>query len=215
VLVWDERLQELVLIMAFSSRAALLVLAVLMPVAALAQPEDTIPGESYSFQAQVRAEYVNPTNRHLPLNFDVGGTVVGELAVEWLFMPRWSTEISLAAPASLDVQGGPGSIRITTQTWTVKYYFPGVGSLSPYIGAGLYHASASRDGTPPNIGVSNPGFNWVLQGGFTFGITPNLFVSGDIRYLDGLEPALIVDGAQSGEIGIDPIYIGIGIGLRF
>jgi outer membrane protein len=211
-------MQELVSIMAFSPRAALLVLAlaVLMPVAALAQQdEDAIPGEAYHFQAQVRAVYVNPTNSHLPLNFDLGGTVMGELAGEWLFMPRWSTELSLATPASLNVQVGPGSVRVTTQTWTVKYYFPGTGGLSPYIGTGIYHASASAEDTGPTIGVGNPGVGWVLQGGFTFGITPNLFVSGDLRYLDGFEPTLIVDGSPSGHVGVDPIFIGVGVGFRF
>lgn len=211
-------IKESLAIMLFSSRGAWLAVAFavfIVPAAAHAQEEDLIPGESYHFQGQLRGVYENPSNSHLPLSFNLGGTVVGELAGEWLFYPRWSTELSLALPASFDVQGHPGSIRVTTQTWTLKYYFQAPGGLSPYIGTGIYHASASADATGADIGVGNPGVGWVLQGGVTYGIGPNAFVSADIRYLDGLEPTLIVQGAPSGHIGIDPILLSVGIGLRF
>lgn len=203
-----------------SSRGVLLalVLAVsLVPVAAHAQDEqeDLIPGESFHWQAQLRALYEVPMNEHLPDAFDLNGSLAGEIAGEWDFMPRWGTEIALATPAGFDIQEGPGSIRVTTQTWTLKYYFRGLPGFSPYIGTGIYHATASADMAGPTIGVNNPGVGWVLQGGVTYALSPNLFVSGDLRYLDNLQPTLFVDHLASGHVGIDPIVIGIGVGLRF
>lgn len=200
-----------------SCRSVLPVLALLLmvPVIAHAQDEDIIPGESFHWQVQVRALYLIPSNHALPQTFNLNGAVQGELSGEWAFTPRWSTELAIATPAALDVQGGPGSIRVTTQILTLKYYFPGTGGFSPYLGTGIYHSTASADNTAPNIGVNNPGIGWVLQGGVTYAISPNLFVSGDLRYEDGLEPTLFVDGTPSGHIGIDPVVIGVGVGLRF
>jgi outer membrane protein W len=177
--------------------------------------DDVIPGESFHWQAQLRAVYLNPSNQHLPLDFNLSGAVVGELAGEWLFMPHWSTEIAAAMPATLDVQGGPGAIRLTTQTWTAKYYFPATSGLTPYVGTGIYHASAARDNTMANVGVGNPGVGWVLQAGCTYGVTTNVLVSADVRYLDHLEPTLIVDNAPSGHIGINPLLFSLGVGVRF
>jgi outer membrane protein W len=189
----------------------------LSSVAARAQ-DDPIPGESYTWQVQARGVYFHPMNQHVPLPIDLKGGVTGELAAEWLFMQRWSTEIAVSGPADLDVtDGSGGTIRLFTQTWTVKYYLTSVavGGLVPYVGTGLYHASASQVGARPGVGVQNPGFGWVAQAGFTYGVTPNLFVSGDVRYLDGLEPGLVVNGAGSGSVGIDPILLSLGVGLRF
>jgi len=177
--------------------------------------DDVVPGESYTWQAQVRGAYVIPSNSHLPLPFNLNGAVVGELAGEWFFLPHWSTELDVASPAHLNVSSGAGAISLTTQTWTAKYYFAATNGLTPYVQTGIYHASASRDNTQPNIGVGNPGFGWTIGGGVTYGIAPNAFVSLDVRYMNGLEPTLIVDGAPSGHIGIDPIVVGVGLGLRY
>jgi outer membrane protein W len=196
---------------------AIAVFLALSSLTAQAQDDDGIPGESYHWQAQLRGLYVSPLNEHRPLGVDLSSAVAGELAGEWLFMPRWSTEIALASPANLDLRGVPGTVRLLTQTWTVKYYFPSVavGSLIPYVGTGIYHSTASRVGTTAGIDVGNPGFGWVLQAGFTYALAQNVFVSADVRYLDNLEPELLVDGSNSGHIGIDPIVAGVGIGLRF
>jgi outer membrane protein len=199
-------------------RCALIAAAVagasLISLAARAQEEE-IPGQDYHWQAQVRGIYLIPSNTHLPQDFNVSGAFTGELAGEWFFLPHWSTEVSVAIPTNLNVQTGAGSIRIMPETWTVKYYFTATNGLQPYIGTGLYYASTSSSNTQPNVGVGNSGVGWVLQGGLTYAITPNVFVSGDVRYLNGLEPPLSVDNAPSGHVGIDPVVIGVGIGVRF
>jgi outer membrane protein W len=181
-----------------------------------AQAEDeSVPGESYHWQVQLRGLYVSPLNEHRPLNVNLNGAPAGELVGEWLFMPRWSTEIAAASPADLDLRGGPGAVRLLTQTWTVKYYFPSVavGSLIPYVGTGIYHSSTTRAGTV--FAVGSAGFGWALQAGCTFALAENVFVSADVRYLDNLEPEVLVAGTSSGHIGVDPVVAGIGIGLRF
>jgi outer membrane protein W len=179
--------------------------------------DDSIPGESYHWQVQVRGLYILPTNERQPGSVDLDSGFAGELAGEYLFMPRWSAELAVSTPANLDQRGAQGSLRLMTETLTAKYYFPQatVGGLAPYVGAGIYNASASRSGTAPNVGFSNPGVNVVLQAGFTYTIAENAFVSADIRYLNDLEPGLIVDGTNSGHLGVDPFVFGLGVGVRF
>jgi outer membrane protein len=211
---------EVSLIMRIIRRAPWLFVTLGLALASLtaqAQEDDGIPGESYHWQAQVRALFLTPLNQHDPLNVNVGHAFQGELAGEWLFLPYWSTELTVASPAKLDLDGVPGAVRLWNQTLTVKYYFPTatVPGLHPYIGTGIYHSTASSDGTGPNIGFESPGFGWVLQGGVNYSFAPNAFASLDVRYLDNLQPTLLVDGSNSGHLGINPIVVGIGVGLRF
>jgi len=184
----------------------------------LARAQDQgLPGEAYHFAVQLRGLYLVPLNENRLTNVKVDGGLAGELAGEWFFMPRWSAELAVASPVNLDQRNAPGAVRVMTETLTGKYYLPeaAVGGLIPYIGAGIYNASASRSGTAPNVGFSSSGVNVALQLGFTYGITPNAFVSADVRYLNGLEPTLVIEGTNSGHIGIDPFVFGIGVGVRF
>lgn len=184
----------------------------------LAQAQETlIPGDSYHWQLQARGLYFRPQNQHLPLDFDLKAAALGELAGEWFFIPDWSTELAVQSPADLDVTRNRGTVRLLTQTLTVKYYIrsAAVNDVVPYVGTGIYHSTASRSGTAPTVNVDDPGFGWVLQAGFTYGVTPDFFVSADVRYLDNFEPDLLVGGTGSGRIGINPIVLGFGVGLRF
>ena len=187
-------------------------------VSSLAQAQDDgIPGEAYHWQVQVRGLYFVPTNEHRPLSVNLDGGFAGEVAGEWLFAPRWSAELAVSTPADLKQRDAPGSLRLMTETLTAKYYFPEVaaGGLIPYVGAGIYNASASRSGTAPDVGFSSPGVNVVLQAGFTYTIAQNAFLSADVRYLNNLEPGLFVDGTNSGHVGVDPFVFGLGVGVRF
>lgn len=176
-----------------------------------------VPGEAYHWQLQLRGLYYAPLNQHRPLNVDVDGGLAGELAGEYFIVPRWSAELSIASPVSFDQRGAPGSVRVMTETLTGKYYFPQttVAGLTPYIGAGLYNASASRSGTAPNVSFGGSGVNVVFQAGLNYAVTDNVFVSADVRYLNDLEPTLFVSGTNSGHVGIDPFVFGIGVGVRF
>jgi outer membrane protein W len=186
---------------------------------AQAQDDDSggVPGEAYQWAVQLRGLYVAPLNEHRPLDINASGGVQGELAGEWFFMPRWSTELSIGSPANLNLQNAPGSIRLLNQTWTVKYYFPNVavGGLIPYVGTGIYHSTSTGVDAGPGVSFGNSGVGWVLQGGFNYNLPNNVFFSADVRYLDNLEPTLIVGGGNSGHIGLDPFVFGIGVGMRF
>jgi outer membrane protein len=206
--------------MRITRRAPWIVLTLGLALASLtaqAQEDDGIPGEAYHFQAQVRALYLVPLNQHDPQNINVSHAFQGELVGEWLFLPYWSTELAVSSPAKLDLDVGRGAVRLLNQTLTVKYYFPNttVTGLHPYIGTGIYHSTASRDNTDPNVGFQSPGIGWALQAGVNYAFAPNAFASLDIRYLDALQPTLIVDGTNSGHLGINPIVVGLGVGLRF
>jgi outer membrane protein W len=173
---------------------------------------------SFGWEWQLRAVYLDPTSRDsLPMDGGAFGELSGALRVG----PRWSAEIALGIPTSFHVRDPAyaESFKLMINTLTVKYDLVSTGVWRPYVGAGLAYVPLTHKtaDTQASVGrFDGSTTSWVLQGGLTLGLTDNVFVSADTRYLGGLEPHFSVEGSGfSGKVGIDPLLFAIGIGARF
>ncbi len=129
------------------------------------------------------------------------------------------------------VNGTTGSIGRLASTWvlpptlTAQYHFAPDAAIRPYIGAGInytifYNENATDDleaavgDTSVNLKDS---FGYALQAGVDIPINDRMFLNFDIKYLDVDTTATLrttAAGTQRVKINLDPIVVGVGLGIK-
>lgn len=128
--------------------------------------------------------------------------------------------------------GTTGSIGKLADTWvlpptlTLQYHFAPEGGIRPYVGAGLNYtifykerASGSLEAAvgPTDVSLSDS-FGWALQGGVDIPLNSSLMLNFDLKYIDMDTTARLnttAIGQQRVHIDINPLVIGVGVGMRF
>jgi outer membrane protein len=129
--------------------------------------------------------------------------------------------------------GVTGSIGRLASTWvlpptlTVQWHFVPEGHLRPYLGAGVnyavfYNEKASDElkavgGADTSIHLKN-GWGWAVQAGMDMDLTDRVFLNVDVKYI-GMDSKLTIRSAALGEqksnLDINPLVVGVGVGMRF
>ena len=139
----------------------------------------------------------------------------------------------IAATTKHDVKGKGGlePIDELVDTWvlpptlTLQYHFSPKAKVRPYVGVGLnythfYNEDAS-DGIEAAIGDTKvkleDSFGYALQAGVDVQIDKNLFVNLDVKYVDIDTKAKLTTGdvVNRVKVSLDPVVLGIGIGMKF
>jgi outer membrane protein len=128
--------------------------------------------------------------------------------------------------------GTPAAVGKLLDTWvlpptlTLQYHFAPDGGIRPYVGAGLNYtifykerAAGSLENAlgPTDVSLSNS-FGWALQAGADIPLNESLFVNFDVKYIDMDTTARLTTtaaGVQQVRVDINPIIVGVGIGMRF
>lgn len=129
------------------------------------------------------------------------------------------------------VTGTTGSIGRLAKTWvlpptlTAQYHFAPDAAIRPYIGAGInytifYNEKATRD-LEAAVGDTNvnlkDSFGYALQAGMDIPINDRIFLNFDVKYLDVDTTATLRTtdaGTQRVKINLDPIVVGVGLGIK-
>lgn len=128
--------------------------------------------------------------------------------------------------------GTTGSIGKLADTWvlpptlTLQYHFMPDAKFRPYVGAGINYtifynsrASGSLESAVGETSVSlSNSLGWALQAGADIPLNDKVFLNFDIKYIDIDTTARLSTtaiGQQRVDIGIDPLVIGFGVGMRF
>lgn len=128
--------------------------------------------------------------------------------------------------------GTTGSIGKLADTWvlpptlTLQYHFMPDAKFRPYVGAGINYtifynsrASGSLEEAVGKTDVSmSNSLGWALQAGADIPLNEKVFLNFDIKYIDIDTTARLTTtaiGQQRVNIGIDPLVIGFGVGMRF
>ena len=141
----------------------------------------------------------------------------------YMATPNIGIELLAALPFKHDINVGAlgGKVGSTSQlppTLFVQYHFAPSSTVRPYVGVGLnYTVFFSEKTTGALSGTNlNLGSSWGLAGqvGVDVDIAPNWFVNADLSYMD-IDTKAKVNGATLGTVNIDPVVVGINIGMRF
>lgn len=129
------------------------------------------------------------------------------------------------------VTGTTGSIGRLASTWvlpptlTAQYHFAPDAAIRPYVGAGvnytIFYNEKSTDALEAAVGDTNvkmkDSFGWALQAGMDIPINERISLNVDVKYIDIDTTAILrttAAGTQRVKISLDPIVVGVGLGIK-
>ncbi|MFM0199472.1 outer membrane beta-barrel protein [Paraburkholderia fungorum] len=160
------------------------------------------------------------TNQSLSaLNVGVNNAIVPELDLTYMIRDSLGVELILGTSrhqlsSSL---GNLGGVNVLPPTLLLQYHFNHAGRIRPYVGAGLnytlfYNNGLNAGGQP--ISITNHSFGPALQAGVDVQVTRSLFVNADIKKI-WMHTDASLGGQPLGRLNIDPVVVGLGVGMRF
>jgi len=155
-------------------------------------------------------------------NVDISTAVVPELDFTYFFTENLAAELILGTTKhNVDVDLGSGidlgHVWLLPPTLNLQYHFTG-GVVKPYLGAGINYTIfyGVDEGDVAGMDYENSvGFSF--QGGLDYDLNDKWFLNLDIKKLL-LKTDVAVDtgdGILPVEVDIDPLIIGVGVGVRF
>jgi outer membrane protein len=180
-----------------------------------------IPNESANFNPPVAGGDVS-----------ISTAVVPELDITYFFTPNIAAELILGVTPH-DVSGrGPGlggadigSVWLLPPTLTLQYHVTQLGDwlghphgsrIKPYVGAGVnYTMFFDEDAGQFNDIEYDDSFGLALQAGVDFELAEGFYLNVDAKYIFLNTDVSVDNGTVTGDVDINPLLIGVGLGYRF
>jgi outer membrane protein len=108
-------------------------------------------------------------------------------------------------------------VNVLPPTLLLQYHFNHAGRIRPYVGAGVNYTLFYNNGLNAggqSIGVTNHSWGPALQAGVDVQVTKSLFVNADIKKI-WMHTDATLGGQALGRLSIDPVVVGLGVGMRF
>jgi outer membrane protein len=128
-------------------------------------------------------------------------------------------------------RGSIAAIDTVASTWvlpptlTLQYHLAPTGKIRPYVGAGVnytvFYAENASDALEGALGSTkvrmSDSAGYALQAGVDVDIGPRTFLNVDVKYIDIDTTARLTTAAGTNRVrvSIDPLVIGVGVGMRF
>jgi|HigsolmetaAR206D_1030411.scaffolds.fasta_scaffold00409_10 outer membrane protein len=191
--------------------ASLLGLAALAPVAA--QADDTTP-----WMVRVRAVNIDSVNKDSTgLDLSVNDKVIPEVDISYFFTPNIAAELILTYPQKHDVRSAGakiGSLKHLPPTLTLQYHFTDLGAFKPYVGAGVNYTRFSSVDLPAGVSIDKDSYGLALQAGVDYELTKNVYLNFDVKKVQ-IRTDVKAGGTKLGTLKVDPLLVGVGVGMRF
>jgi outer membrane protein len=189
---------------------------------------------------RVRGIAVEPNDSSGPVNPDlptarigVDSDFTGEVDFTYMFTENIGAELILATTqhdlegeGAISALGTIGDARLLPPVLTLQYHFLPKNWIRPYVGVGVnytifYDESASSSlstalGGPTSVSLDNS-VGVAGQAGVDVDVAENVFLNLDVKYVDLDTTANITTGStvRTSDVEIDPVIIGVGVGIRF
>jgi outer membrane protein len=162
---------------------------------------------------------VSTTQTLSALNVGVNNAIVPELDLTYMIRDYLGVELILGTSRHQVTSslGNLGGVNVLPPTLLLQYHFNHAGRVRPYLGAGLNYTLFYNNGLSAggqSIGVSNHSFGPALQAGVDVQVTRTLFVNADIKKV-WMHTDATLGGQSLGRLNIDPLIVGVGVGMRF
>ncbi|MFL9863057.1 outer membrane beta-barrel protein [Paraburkholderia fungorum] len=160
------------------------------------------------------------TNQSLSaLNVGVNNAIVPELDLTYMIRDYLGVELILGTSRHqlTSSLGNLGGVNVLPPTLLLQYHFNHAGRIRPYVGAGMnytlfYNNGLNAGGQP--ISINNHSFGPALQAGVDVQVTKSLFVNADIKKI-WMHTDASLGGQSLGRLNVDPLVVGLGVGMRF
>jgi outer membrane protein len=153
------------------------------------------------------------------LNAGVNNSIVPELDFTYMIRDSIGVELILATSRHQVTSklGGLGGVGVLPPTLLLQYHFNHQGRVRPYLGAGvnytLFYNNGLHAGGQP-ISIDNHSFGPALQAGVDIQVTKRLYVNADIKKI-WMKTGASLGGTSLGTLHIDPLVVGLGVGMKF
>ena len=162
----------------------------------------------------------------------VDDAIVPELDFTYMLTDHVGAELILAtSPHDIVGRGalaGVGKLADTMAlppTLTLQYHFAPEAALRPYVGAGvnytIFYDEDASSALETAIGATrvsaDDSFGYALQAGFDVDLSERVFLNVDVKYIDIDTTATLRTGALVNrvDVSLDPVVVGVGLGMRF
>lgn len=136
-----------------------------------------------------------------------------------------TTKHKVSGRRDLDAVGRLADTWVLPPTLTLQYHLAPTAKIRPYVGAGvnytIFYSEDASDGLEKAIGETkvrlDDSFGYALQAGVDIDITPRVFANLDVKYIDIDTTAKLTTGGAANrvDVSLDPLVIGVGVGMRF
>ena len=198
---------------------AIAALTALTSGAAMAQQQDG------KWMVRMRAVHIDSSNGGSTnvngdsLGLSVSNKTIPELDISYFFTPNFAAELILTYPQKHDVRSFGekiGTVKELPPTLLAQYHFTNLGAFKPYVGAGVnYTRFSSQNIAGGAATVKSNSWGPALQVGFDYALDKNWSINFDVKKLY-MKTDVRLDGmGKVGDLKIDPVLVGVGVGYRF
>ena len=174
------------------------------------------------WQVRVRAVNLDPANKNSTPVADlaVNAKLIPEVDISYFFTPNIAAELILTYPQKQDVSstahgGKIGTLKHLPPVLTIQYHFDQVNGFKPYVGAGLNYTRFSNVDLPDGFSIDKNSVGFALQAGVDYEISKGMYLNLDIKKVQIRTDLKHDTLGNLGEVKVDPLLVGLGIGWRF
>ncbi len=168
-----------------------------------------------------RARLINisPDASSSALSLDASTENTLELDFSYFLTSNVALELILATKKhDISSAGAPiGDVSLLPPTLTLQYHFAPNGAFRPYVGAGINYTRFYDDNLLGGAAtVDNSSWGGALQVGVDIPLNKTFFLNIDLKkiWID-TDVKLTATGATVANFDINPVILGIGIGMKF
>jgi outer membrane protein len=188
-----------------------------VPFAAQAQAEGP-------WMVRARAVHLDSANKDSTgLGLSVNNKTLPEVDISYFFTPNIAAELILTYPQkhTLYSNGAKiGSLKHLPPTLSLQYHFAPNATFRPYVGAGLNYTRFSSVNFDPAVqtalapSIKKNSYGLSFQVGADIELSKNLFLNVDIKKAQ-IDTDVYSKGNKVGTFKVDPLLVGVGLGMRF
>jgi len=200
------------------------ILAAVITLAAFSAPVSADAGD---WLVRVGASYVDPDSDNGKVSgttteFKVDSAASLTFDLTYMLDDNFAIELLAAWPFEHDIAlqgvGDVGSTKQLPPTLSLQYHWTRWGAIKPYVGVGVNYTYFFDQDTKGALAGSNLDLDdsWGLAGqiGVDYSFNENWFANVNVRYIR-IETDAELDGADIGNVKIDPWVFGANVGYRF
>nr|WP_245746940.1 OmpW family outer membrane protein [Paraburkholderia lycopersici] len=191
------------------------------PASAAGTPDTGIYGGDWL--VRLRAISIMPDARSSDtlnvLGTNVNNAIVPELDFTYMATNNIGVELILGTSRNQVTSniGALGGVGVLPPTLLLQYHFNNAGKVRPYVGAGINYTLFYNNGLHAggqSVGIENHSWGPALQFGIDFQVTKKMFVNVDVKKI-WMHTDATLGGTPLGTLHIDPIIVGLGVGMKF
>ncbi|CAG9261238.1 outer membrane protein [Paraburkholderia unamae] len=153
------------------------------------------------------------------LGADVNNALVPEVDFTYMATDNIGVELILGTSRNQVTSniGALGGVGVLPPTLLLQYHFNNAGKVRPYVGAGINYTLFYNNGLHAggqSVSIDNHSWGPALQFGIDFQVTKRIFVNADIKKI-WMHTDASLAGTPLGTLHIDPIIVGLGVGMKF